>query len=83
MDKESLVKKSIEQDVLEEYQHKYAKRRWPQRLAMYTYARWRQNNRISRRLSLSKRYNNTIETDIKRQQRVASSIGNFAYEHDL
>lgn len=83
MDKESLVKKSIEQDVLEEYQHKYDKRRWPKRFAMYTYARWRQNNRINNRLSLSKNHNDAIETDMKRQLRIASSIGNFAYENDL
>lgn len=83
MDKESLVKKSIEQDVLEEYQHKYEKRRWPKRLAMYTFARWRQDNRINNRLGLSKKYNEAIETDITRQQRVASSIGNFASEYDM
>ncbi len=83
MDKESLVKKSIEQDVIEEYQHKYDKRRWPKRFAMYTYARWRQNNRINSRLSLSKNHNDAIETDMKRQWRIASSIGNFAYENDL
>lgn len=83
MDKESLVKKSIEQDVLEEYQHKYEKRRWPKRLAMYTFARWRQDNRINNRLGLSKKYNDAIETDITRQQRVASSIGNFASEYDM
>gem|GEM_PF-1807722 len=83
MDKESLVKKSIEQDVLEEYQHKYEKRRRPKRLAMYTFARWRQDNRINNRLSISKKHNAAIETDITRQQRIASSIGNFASEYDL
>jgi len=83
MDKESLVKKSITQDVLEEYQHKYAKRRWPKRFAMYMYARIGQNMRINNRLDVSKRHNEAIETDVKRQQRIASSIGNFAYEYDL
>lgn len=39
--------------------------------------------RINNRLDVSKRHNEAIETDVKRQQRIASSIGNFAYEYDL
>lgn len=83
MDKESLVKKSIEQDVLEEYQHKYEKRRWPQRLAMYTYGRFMQNRRINKRLRNAKGYSGAIEAQSDRQQRVSSSIGNFAGEFDM
>jgi len=83
MDKKSLVKKSIEQDVLEEYQRKYEKRRWPQRLAMYSYARFMQNRHINKRLRNAQWYNGAIETQTNRQQRVSSSIGNFAGEFSL
>ncbi len=90
MDKESLVHKSIEQDVLEEYQNKYEKRMWIQRLPMYFYARFRQNRRIDKRLNTNRENNQAIEFSpsfphdaSKRQQRIASSIANFAGEHDL
>jgi hypothetical protein len=90
MDKESLVRKSLEQDVLEEYQRKYAKRNWARRLPMYFYARWKQNRMINKRLSATKNNNTAIEYSdshpdaaSKRQQRIASSIANFAGEHDL
>jgi hypothetical protein len=85
MDKESLVHKSLEQDVLEEYQRKYEKRNWVRRLPMYVYARWRQNRMIDNRLTANRNNNQAIEFSedypdaaSKRQQRIASSIANFA-----